>query len=190
MKNLELQLNREIQNFGMNNPYNQILNIGMQTLNIGMQILNIGIGTPTNEFDLFNISQQIQNMINQLNNINTKINMKNEVQMNMNMKIPMPIFGMNMMNYNNMNIIQENMENNQIQLIFEISPDEKIVVNISPKKKFKDAIELFRIKANNNEKLKFLYNGKVIHSNLKIEEAGLVNLSTIIVIHLDQMIGG
>ena len=87
MKNIEIQFNNfvmQTQNYGLENTICQIQDLGFQMINIGIQLLDI-FTTTSNNINVFMIKQQIQNMINQMQNIEMKININNENEMNNNM---------------------------------------------------------------------------------------------------------
>ena len=65
------------------------------------------------------------------------------------------------------------------------------VIRINPNKKFSEAINMYRIKSGDKEKVKFLFNNKEINPELKIFETGLRSRSSIImVVHLHILIAG
>jgi len=114
MKNIEMQfINFMIQtkNFGLQNTVYQTQELGFQMINIGIQLLNI-FTTMSNNINTFMIKKQIQNMITQIQNIEMKINLKNENVMDNNMMMKNPNMVNIFENNNQMgNIIERSDEN-------------------------------------------------------------------------------
>ena len=187
LNNLEIQfdnINMQINMNLMPNISFQIQNLGIQMLNMGIQMINIGIDIPDFGMKMSNLYHQIQSIDMQIQNIATKICMKTNMQLNMNMQ---------MMN-NKINDINSMDDNDSIKwnLMFERQKTAEIInVIISPEKTIQDAINLYKIKSGDNkEGLKFIYNGRQLYPNLKICESELGKLSKILVIDADKIIGG
>ena len=180
IKNIEMQFNNfmiQTKNLGLQNTVCQTQELGFQMINIGMQLLNIFI-TMSNNINTFMIKQQIQNMINQMQNIEMKINLKNENVMENNMIMENP----NMMsiyeNDNSMgNIIESSNENinfednNTIKynISFKQQNGKKTFLVLDKETTIKEMIELYLNKIDINfEDIKdraFLYNGTRIETN-------------------------
>jgi len=180
IKNIEMQFNNfmiQTKNLGLQNTVCQTQELGFQMINIGMQLLNIFI-TMSNNINTFMIKQQIQNMINQMQNIEMKINLKNENVMENNMIMENP----NMMsiyeNDNSMgNIIESSNENinfednNTIKynISFKQQNGKKTFLVLDKETTIKEMIELYLNKIDMNfEDIKdraFLYNGTRIETN-------------------------
>ena len=76
-------------------------------------------------------------------------------------------------------------------LIFEDQTTKRTtVISINPNKKCSEAINMYRIKSGDKEKVKFLFNNKEINPELRIFETKLSSNSRIFVIHLLTLIGG
>jgi len=180
IKNIEMQFNNfmiQTKNLGLQNTVCQTQELGFQMINIGMQLLNIFI-TMSNNINTFMIKQKIQNMINQMQNIEMKINLKNENVMENNMIMENP----NMMsiyeNDNSMgNIIESSNENinfednNTIKynISFKQQNGKKTFLVLDKETTIKEMIELYLNKIDMNfEDIKdraFLYNGTRIETN-------------------------
>ena len=168
-------INMQINNVAMQNLSNQFQNIGMQMLNMGIQIINFGVNNLYNSFEMSNLSQQLKDIGNLIQNIGMNIDMKKNMQMIM----------MNQMMLNKI-------ETTKWNLIFDMQERHKrFAIEISPEKKFKDAIDLFKIEANVDPKgMFFIYNGQKIYLELKISETGLCDRSFIVVIDTNYILGG
>ena len=93
----------------------------------------------------------------------------------------------NMINNMNMNPIKPYLWN----LIFEEQGTRKsFTIHISPQKLVKEAIKNYQTLSGRNNKLRFIYNNKILNPEDKICESGLNNMSTILVIFKDDLIGG
>ena len=178
-----------MQNMGMQNIGTQILNTGIQMINMGIQMLNVAKDLPINSFEIPNLSQQIQNMGIQIQNIGMNFNNN---QMNMNIPNPnmMQMMQMQMM----MNMMNNNMEYdpNQWTLIFEERNDFKTYIRISPDKTIREAINLYKIRTNRTEdenEIKFVFEGKLLNYNLTIAQSNLKNNSKIVVLSINDIIG-
>ena len=76
-------------------------------------------------------------------------------------------------------------------LIFEDQTTKRTtVIKINPYKKCSEAINMYRIKSGDKEKVKFLFNNKEINPELKIFETGLHSIKCIKVYHLNNLIAG
>ena len=183
VKNLLMQLENisQTQNMVIPNLSNQLENMGIQTLNIGMQIINTGIMTRNSANENPNLGQQLKDLGNQIQNFGLNIDNNNQIPMNMQMQMN-PMMMNQMMNFN---------PNPEIwTLKFEDTKAGKYQINISPKKFVRDAIDLFKSKANIDDisKMKFIFNGSELHPDLEIGNSGLKHLSRIVVFE-DSIIG-
>ena len=81
---------------------------------------------------------------------------------------------------------------NSINISFDVNHDKKYNIICDPNEKISSLIEKYRIKANdNNQKEKFIFNGKDLDSYKTLSEAGLYNGSRITVIDMrDIKTGG
>ena len=182
LKNLEMQfenINFQIQNMVIQNLCNQLQNLGMQMLNMGIQIINIGIEIPNFGLENPNISQQLKDIGNQIQNIGMNMDMKKGLQMNL------------MMMNNNYNKFEDNKWN----LIFEEKTPEirTFAIQISPDKNFEEAINMYKIKSSkydNNIKMRFIWNGMILHPEMTISKIGFSNDAKISVIFMNDVIGG
>ena len=180
IKNIEMQFNNfmiQTKNLGLQNTVCQTQELGFQMINIGMQLLNIFI-TMSNNINTFMIKQQIQNMINQMQNIEMKINLKNENVMENNMIMENPNMISIYENDNSMgNIIESSNENinfednNTIKynISFKQQNGKKTFLVLDKETTIKEMIELYLNKIDMNfEDIKdraFLYNGTRIETN-------------------------
>ena len=158
-----------------------LMNQMMMNNNMNMGNMNMG-----------NMNMQNMNMMNMnlmMMNMNPMMMMNmNPMMMNMNQNMMMN----NMMGANNM----QNMnigDNQGWNLIFQEKQGNKMtIITISPDKTVNEAINLYKIRENidNNEMIKFIFNGKQLIPSLKLSEAGLDNNKVILVIRLKEFIGG
>ena len=128
-----------------------------------------------------NNNMMINNMMNNIPNLNMGMNNMMNLQ---GMNLPMP---MNAMNNNivNFNLPNENFE--KWNLCFENKLYGKTInVKISPEKFVKEAIDIYLQKTGITDQLKYIFNGEDLIPELKINQSGLMNLSTITVIHLNS----
>ena len=80
---------------------------------------------------------------------------------------------------------------NDWDLLFENQTTKRTtVIRINPNKKCFEAINMYRIKSGDKEKVKFLFNNKEINPELTIFETGLHPISRIKVYHLNNLIAG
>ena len=184
-----MMMNQGMGNMGMNNL--------MGTGNMGgmnnMDMMNAMGGM--NNMDMMNPMGGM-NMMNPMNGMcDMNINMMNAMggMNNMNVNMMNPMGGMNMMNQMNMmNTDSVKLEdNNGWNLIFENQNDRTTVnVKISENKTVKEAINLYKLKANRTkEKLKFVFNNKELFTEMRICASGLNNMSKILVISLQNLKG-
>ena len=155
---------------------------------------------------------KVMNGINQLNLIITKIkqynanNNINNNMMNINNNMQKMAMGMNnMMGMQDMNMlmpmngIMNNMnfgipglnleDHDGWNLLFENQWDKKVVnIRISEKKLVKEAINMYKIKSNNNRECKYIINNKDLFPEMKICQSGLSNFSKILVISVKDLI--
>ena len=86
---------------------------------------------------------------------------------------------------------KEEYDPNDWDLLFEDQAIKRsTVIRINPNKKCSEAINMYRIKSGDKEKVKFLFNNKEINPELKIFETGLHSTSRIMVLHLHILIDG
>ena len=75
-------------------------------------------------------------------------------------------------------------------LIFENQNDKKsLTIRISEQKLVKEAISMYMIKSGRTDKCKFIFNNKELFAEMKICQSGLNNLSRILVISTENVIG-
>jgi len=139
-----------------------------------------------------NLSNMDNNMINNMMNINN--NMQNMAMgmnnmmgiQNMNMLMPMN----GIMNNMNFGIPGLNLEDHDgWNLLFENQWDKKFVtIRISEKKQVKEAINMYKIKSNNNRECKYRFNNKELIPEMKICQSGLNNFSKILVISVKDLL--
>jgi hypothetical protein len=195
-----MMMDNTMGNMGMMSP--NMMNMNM--LNNPMSANNMGMMDP---------SMMNMNMINNPMNGNNMMNMMNMNNMNM-----MPnMFGMNgnmMMNQNMMNMGMPNMmgmpmgnmaamgnmagmgnlpgmdDSQGWNLIFENQNDlSNIIVTISEQKTIKEAISMYRLKANRTDECKFLFNSKQLYPEMRICESGLKDKSKILVVSIQNLKG-
>ena len=132
------------------------------------------------------MNNMMGNMMNNFQNIN--------MGMNNLMNIPNIQMPMNAM-MNNMNI-QNNFSIDDLtgwHLLFEdTSINDKITIDIiiSEQKLIKDAISKYMLKAGRTDKLKFIFGGHELNPETKICKSGLQNMSRILVISTENLLGG
>ena len=170
-------INLQIQNMAIQNLFSQLQNLGMQMLNMGIQIINIGIEMPNFGLENPYISQQLKNIGNQIQNIGMNIDMKNMMQMNQ----------MNQMMNNRCNIDEVNKWN---LIFYEVDTLHSFNIQISPEKKFKEAINMYKIKSLRNEEMRFIWNGIILNPEMTLINSGLQNGSKIIVTFMKEIMGG
>ncbi len=146
-------------------------------------------------------------MMSQMNNIlNTLIynqtimneikNMLNFEMNMMHMNNQMNMMNMNMMNINNqMNMIDENINEDDIQIIFDIPEfdglERNIVISCKYSEKIEDIIKRYRIKSLDDDvNEKFIFNRHSLNPKNTVAQEGLGNLSKIIVIKKRRIYGG
>ena len=75
-------------------------------------------------------------------------------------------------------------------LIFENQNDKKsLTIRISEQKLVKEAISMYMLKSGRTDKCKFIFNNKELFGEMKICQSGLNNLSRILVISTQNVIG-
>ena len=75
-------------------------------------------------------------------------------------------------------------------LIFENQNDKKsLTIRISEQKLVKEAISKYMLKSGRTDKCKFIFNNKELFADMKICQSGLTNLSRILVISTQNVIG-
>ena len=188
LKNLDMQfenINMQMINMGFQNTISEIQNLGIQVINLGIQMINVGLEIP-NAMKLPNLFFQIQNIELQIQNTINKINIQNNI---MNMNFP----NMELQNKRMMTDVL-NKENNRFEewnLIFENNEDKKhYTISILPEKTVQDAINNYMVLSRRTDKIKFIFNSKILNPGLRINESGLQNRSKIIVVSTNNIIGG
>ena len=89
---------------------------------------------------------------------------------------------------NNTNISID--DNQGWNLIFENQNDKtSITIRISEQKTVKEAISKYMLKSGRTDKCKFIFNNKELYQEMKICQSGLNNLSRILVISTQNVIG-
>ena len=146
------------------------------------------------------MSMQMLGMMNMMNN-NLMLNMNNfDMQMPTmnNMMINQLMLGMNNINMQNPNLMQMNNEEyindiGKLTLIFDnYWENKKISIKINFEDCFEEAIKRYFAKQGIKEpknNYKFIYNNKSVRQTLKINENGLRNESTILVIDMSRITG-
>ena len=112
----------------------------------------------------------------------------------MNMMNPMMMNGMMPMGEmnNNMNMNMNIGDNQGWNLLFEEKNGERTInVTISPDKTVREAINIYKIKANQDSEaqIKFIFNGKQLAYDLTLSQSGLQNNSKITVVSLQNVKG-
>ena len=177
----------QIQSF----PY-----IGLQMLNMGIQILNIGIENPTMGYQIPNIKEELICIITKIQNIGMKVDMNNQMPMNMMMPNQNQISSNNMINNdiignipqnvmaNNMNIINDN----KLSLNLNYQ-SQRYAIQISPEKTVKELINAFKNRSGFDKEFALIYNSSKLNKDLKISEYEIKDKSFIEVIETDGIIG-
>ena len=116
-----------------------------------------------------NLGQQLKDLGNQIQNFGLNIDNNNQILMNMQMQ---------------MNPMMMNPNPEIWTLEFEHTRLGMYPINISPKKFVRDAIDLFKSKANIDDisKMHFIFNGSKLHPELEIGKSGLKHLSRIVAV--------
>ena len=177
--NMNMMNNNGMMNMNMMNN-NGMMNMNNMMGNNGMMDMNNMMG-----------NTGMMNMNNMMGNTGM-MNMNNmPMPMMMNMNIGMPMMNMNM---NNMNMNQTPQVNIEDQtgwnLIFENQNDRQTFnVRISEQKLVKEAISLYYLKSNRNDKCKFIFNNKELFGDMKICQSGLTNMAKILVISIQNLKG-
>ena len=119
--------------------------------------------------------------------------MMNPMMMNGGMNNMMPMGGLgNNMNMMNMNMNMNIGDNEGWNLLFEEKNGNRTInITISPDKTVREAINLYKIKANQdaNTEMKFIFNGKQLANDLSLSQSGLQNNSKITVVSLQNVKG-
>ena len=179
---------------GMPNMMMNMGNMGMMGNNgmMNMNMNNMGMGMDMNNMNNMG-GMPMMNMNNMGGMPMMNMNMNN-MGMNMNMNN----MGMNMMNMNNMGMNMGMNQNQQVNiedqggwnLIFENQNDRQTFnVMISEQKLVKEAISLYYLKSNRNDKCKFIFNNKELFPEMKICQSGLTNMAKILVISIQNLKG-
>ena len=132
-----------------------------------------------------NINNNMMNINNNMQNMAMGMNNMMGIQ-NMNMLMPMN----GIMNNMNFGIPGLNLEDHDgWNLLFENQWDKKFVtIRISEKKQVKEAINMYKIKSNNNRECKYRFNNKELIPEMKICQSGLNNFSKILVISVKDLL--
>ena len=159
------------------------MNMGMNNMNMNQGLLNM------NQIYLQISQLMAQAMIN-INQIMTNMNQMN--QLINSVKGNQPNNGLNNINFmmNNMNNLNEPIYNTFI--IFEngsLNP-RKFSISCNKKDKLKDVIEKYRIKSGDRRSTKFIFSAKIVNLEKTIEENGLRNGDTILVLDEKRVYGG
>ena len=156
----------------------------------GINQLNLII-TKIKQYNANNINNNmINNMMNINNNIQDMAMGMNNVMGMQGMNMLMPMNGM----MNNMNFGMKNLGFEGPEgwiLIFEDQNDRLTInIKISEQKLVKEAISMYKLKTGRTEKCKFIFNNHELFPEMKIYEAGLSNLSKILVYSVSNVRGG
>ena len=132
-----------------------------------------------------NINNNMMNINNNMQNMAMGMNNMMGIQ-NMNMLMPMN----GIMNNMNFGIPGLNLEDHVgWNLLFENQWDKKVVtIRISEKKQVKEAINMYKIKSNNNRECKYRFNNKELIPEMKICQSGLNNFSKILVLSVKDLL--
>ena len=201
LKNIESLLNNISMMINMPNPNtkNQLENISIQMLNLGIEIFNtslpfIGI---TNTLDsinqLNNISLQIQNLINTLNNNN----MFNNNNFNIPIIPPQPIMPINN-NFNNFHI-NNNIDDDNIYIItFKTTQGKSTPLSLDGEITVGKMLEKYLIRIErpdliNSNEISFIFNAQKVRFNdkTKIKDLFGIRKKPVIVANIGKpLIGG
>ena len=172
----------------MNNPMSGN-NMGMMDPNM-MNMMN----NPMNGNNMGMMDPNMMNMMN-MNNMNMMPNMlgmNGNMMMNQNMmNMGMPMGNMAAMgNMAGMGNLPGMDDSQGWNLIFENQNDlSNIIVTISEQKTIKEAISMYRVKANRTDECKFLFNSKQLYPEMRICESGLKDKSKILVVSIQNLKG-
>ena len=189
-------MNMNMNMNGMPNMMMNMGNMGMMGNNgmMNMNMNNMGMGMDMNNMNNMG-GMPMMNM--NMNNMGG-MPMMNMNMNNMGMNMNMNNMGMNMMNMNNMGMNMGMNQNQQVNiedqggwnLIFENQNDRQTFnVMISEQKLVKEAISLYYLKSNRNDKCKFIFNNKELFPEMKICQSGLTNMAKILVISIQNLKG-
>ena len=189
-------MNMNMNMNGMPNMMMNMGNMGMMGNNgmMNMNMNNMGMGMDMNDMNNMG-GMPMMNM--NMNNMGG-MPMMNMNMNNMGMNMNMNNMGMNMMNMNNMGMNMGMNQNQQVNiedqggwnLIFENQNDRQTFnVMISEQKLVKEAISLYYLKSNRNDKCKFIFNNKELFPEMKICQSGLTNMAKILVISIQNLKG-
>ena len=186
LKNIESLLDNISMMINMPNPNtkSQLENISIQMLNLGIEIFNsslpfIGITNTLESINqLNNISLQIQNLINTLNN--NKNNMLNNNNFNMPIIPPMPIIPIND-NFNNVQInYNVDYDNFVYNVTFLTTQGIKTLLNLDGKITVGKMLEKYLIRVGksdliNSYEIRFLFNAQSLSFDDKTKIKDLFN---------------
>ena len=174
----------------MNNMNMNGMNQNMMMNNMMMN--NMMMNNNGNQMDMNMMNMNMNNM-GGVNMMNMNMPGMNTMMMNMNMPGVNPMM-MNM----NMPGVQGTNTNTNVDiedakgwnLIFENQNDrQSFNIRISEQKLVKEAISLYYLKSNKNEKCKFIFNNKELFPEMKICQSGLTNMAKILVISIQNLKG-
>ena len=182
MNNNGNQMNMNMMNMGNGN----MMNMNMMNMN------NMGGGVNMMNMNMPGMNTMMMNNMNNMPGMNTmmmNMNMPgaNPMMMNVNMNMP----GANpTMPGTNTNTVVNIEDANGWNLIFENQNDKKsLTIRISEQKLVKEAISMYMLKSGRTDKCKFIFNNKELFGEMKICQSGLNNLSRILVISTQNVIG-
>ena len=168
--------------------------------------MNMGVNIGMNMNQIY--MQMNQLMIQIMNNINIVVTNMNQLMANMNQMNKLineignnQINNNNINNFNNMiNMIDLNPMNHNnpikydFEILFEPSDDKRktTLIQCNSKDKLSDVIKKYELKSNVKGKRKYLYNGQVLNVNgdVTIENSGIKDCGKVLVLSLDNVIGG
>ena len=193
-----MNMNQMMGNMGPNMMMDNTMgNMGM----MGPNMMNMNMmNNPMNGNNMGMMDQNMMNMMN-MNNMNMMPNMlgmNGNMMMNqnmMNMGMPnmmgMPMGNMAAMgNMSGMGNLPGMDDAQGWNLIFENQNDlSNIIVTISEQKTIKEAISMYRVKANRTDECKFLFNSKQLYPEMRICESGLKDKSKILVVSIQNLKG-
>ena len=192
MGNQMMDINMMMNNQNMDmNPMmmnNQMMDINLMMNNPMMMDMNNPMMMDMNNPMMMDMSNPMM-MGNQNMNMNPMMMGNQMMDINMMMNNQM----MNQANMmKNLNKDNSNNEGDDIwNLIFENQNDrQNHVVQISPQKLIKEAINQYRLLTMRNDKMKFIFNSKELFPEMKICQSGLKSNSRILVISTKNLQGG
>ena len=187
-----MNMNQMMGNMGPNMMMDNTMgNMGM----MGPNMMNMNMmNNPMNGNNMGMMDPNMMNMMN-MNNMNMMPNMlgmNGNMMMNQNMmNMGMPMGNMAAMgNMAGMGNLPGMDDAQGWNLIFENQNDlSNIIVTISEQKTIKEAISMYRVKANRTDECKFLFNSKQLYPEMRICESGLKDKSKILVVSIQNLKG-